>query len=281
MKYNFAVIGDPVEHSLGPVLHSELARQIDMELSYSKIHVTSESLEEIVSELKSGKYDGINITLPLKRRMMEFLDETDLAADQIQAANCVQSTAGILKGINTDYIGFDQLLELNNIDMTDKKCVVIGAGGVARAILFSLKNYKLKELIIINRTRQHAQEILGAMETWANNFPVSVQQIENARNVCETSDVIINCTSVGLFPEILISPIPLQYINSSHVLIDTIYTPLKTQFLKFGDMNSARVINGLDMFIAQGIASLEFWTNQSIFDKINFQNIRDILSKSI
>ena len=110
---------------------------------------------------------------------------------------------------------------------------------------------------------------------------MSVKQLENIRDVCEAADVIINCTSVGLFPDITKSPIPREYINSNQILIDTIYAPLKTQFLKFGDMNSARVINGLDMFIAQGIASLEFWTDQSIFNKINFQSIKNILSESI
>ncbi len=281
VKYNFAVIGNPVEHSLGPVLHSALAEHINLNLSYSKIRVKSESLVDIIFDLKSGKYDGINITLPLKQQMVEFLDECDLAVNQTQATNCIRSIDGVLKGINTDCSGFDYLLKINNIDMTNKKCVIVGAGGAARAVLFSLNNFKINELVIGNRTAAHAKKLYEVSKTWEKNFPVSVKQLENIRDACEAADVIINCTSVGLFPDITKSPIPREYINSNQILIDTIYAPLKTQFLKFGDMNSARVINGLDMFIAQGIASLEFWTDQSIFNKINFQSIKNILSESI
>jgi shikimate 5-dehydrogenase len=119
------------------------------------------------------------------------------------------------------------------------------------------------------------------VNTWDKNFSVKVESVGLARDVCATADVIINCTSVGMEPDYTSSPLPVQYINPNQILIDTIYAPLRTQLLKFGAMKNAHVINGLDMFITQGIASLEYWTGETIYDQVNFGAVKRLLEAAV
>ena len=253
----FAVIGNPIAHSLSPVLHQEIYRQLGLKASYEKIHVIPNTLH---SFMNANELDGFNVTIPHKQAIIPYLDMLDESAQTIGAVNCVHGG----KGYNTDWIGFLNAIELNGVDLKGKKCTIIGAGGAARAVAFGLVHAGVKSISIKNRTQVKADELLD----WINSiFPNN--------DPSENSDVIINCIPLGMWPDTESKPD--VEIQVGQVLADTIYNPLETAWLKSGKTKNAKIIGGLDMFIAQGLASADIWFDEKISEKINISLISNRL----
>jgi shikimate dehydrogenase len=280
---HFALIGDPVEHSLSPLLFRALANQLGLELTFDKIKIAKGDLVDFFHSLQQRKedFDGVNITIPHKKEVLNLLEKVDRTAKMIRAVNCIKQTDTGNSGINTDWKGFTENLKEAGISVADKHCVVIGAGGVAHAVIYALSRLDIKTLAIVNRTIDRAFRLSDLVQSWDLNFEVSVHPLDDSRKLCLESDVIVNCTSVGMLPDIDGSPIPAQFIQKEHVLIDTIYTPAETQFLKFGRLVRAATLNGLGMFIAQGIASLEYWLDRTILDQIDIKLLRQEITDKL
>jgi len=256
----FAVIGDPIAHSLSPVLHKEIYYQSGIEAEFEKIQVKT---NELYSFIKSNELDGFNVTIPHKQAIIPFLNELDESAQTIGAVNCVYNG----KGYNTDWIGFLQGLEINEISLNGKDCTILGAGGAARAIAFGMVNAGVKSISIKNRTQVKANQLLD----WINSiFPKN--------GPCKNSEIIINCTPLGMWPETEFIPMVLNEIKPNLTLVDTIYNPIETQWLKSGKEKGAKVIGGLDMFIAQGLASANIWFGENISGKVDIEKIRQFLN---
>ena len=150
----FAVIGDPIAHSLSPILHREIYRQLGFEAEFEKIHITSENLRSFMG---SNKLHGFNVTIPHKQSIIPFLDELEESAQTIGAVNCIHHG----KGFNTDWIGFLKAMEFNNVDLTGKDCAIVGAGGAARAVAFGLVKASVNSISIFNRTESKAHQFLN------------------------------------------------------------------------------------------------------------------------
>lgn len=281
--FRFSLIGDPVEHSLSPILFRSLANQLGLELTYDKIKITKEDLAGFFYNLRQHKeeFNGLNITIPHKHKALKLLERADRTANMIRAVNCIKQTKTGIIGTNTDWLGFTKNLKEGEVSVEGKHCVVLGAGGVARAVIYALSRIGIKELAIVNRTIDRAFQLSEAIQRWGLNFRVTVHPLEDSRILCLDSDVIINCTSVGMTPDIDRSPVPAQFIQKGHVLIDTVYTPVETQFLKFGKLVSAVTLNGLGMFIAQGIASLEYWLDRTVMDQIDIKLLRQEIIREL
>ena len=257
----FAVIGNPIAHSLSPVLHREIYRQLGLEASYEKIQVNPDTLH---SFMNANELDGFNVTIPHKQSIIPYLDMLDESAQTIGAVNCVHGG----KGYNTDWIGFLNAMELNGVDLKGKKCTIIGAGGAARAVAFGLVHAGVKSISIKNRTQVKADELLD----WINSiFPNN--------DPSENSDVIINCIPLGMWPDTESKPD--VEIQVGQVLADTIYNPLETTWLKSGKTKNAKIIGGLDMFIAQGLASADIWFGEKISEKIKLEPIKKGLKSEL
>ena len=257
----FAVIGNPIAHSLSPVLHQEIYRQLGLKASYEKIHVIPNTLH---SFMNANELDGFNVTIPHKQAIIPYLDMLDESAQTIGAVNCVHGG----KGYNTDWIGFLNAMELNGVDLKGKKCTIIGAGGAARAVAFGLVHAGVKSISIKNRTQVKADELLD----WINSiFPNN--------DPSENSDVIINCIPLGMWPDTESKPD--VEIQVGQVLADTIYNPLETTWLKSGKTKNAKIIGGLDMFIAQGLASADIWFGENISEKIKLEPIKKGLKSEL
>ena len=257
----FAVIGNPIAHSLSPVLHQEIYRQLGLKASYEKIHVIPNTLH---SFMNANELDGFNVTIPHKQAIIPYLDMLDESAQTIGAVNCVHGG----KGYNTDWIGFLNAMELNGVDLKGKKCTIIGAGGAARAVAFGLVHAGVKSISIKNRTQVKADELLD----WINSiFPNN--------DPSENSDVIINCIPLGMWPDTESKPD--VEIQVGQVLADTIYNPLETAWLKAGKTKNAKIIGGLDMFIAQGLASADIWFGEKISEKIKLEPIKKGLKSEL
>ncbi|HIB79991.1 MAG TPA: shikimate dehydrogenase [Candidatus Marinimicrobia bacterium] len=257
----FAVIGDPIAHTLSPNLHQEVYRQLELDASFEQIHVTPNSLDSFIN---SNKLDGFNVTIPHKLSIIPFLKGLDEAAKTIGAVNCVHNG----KGYNTDWIGFLKAMELNGVDLNGKDCTILGAGGAARAIAYGLVQADVNSILISNRTQTKADQLLD----WINSiFPTNFQS--------KNSDIIINCTPLGMWPDT--ESMPEVEIQNGQILADTIYNPLETAWLKAGKTKGAKTIDGLDMFIAQGLASADIWFGEKISEKIKLENIKKVLKSEL
>ena len=257
----FAVIGDPIAHTLSPNLHQEVYRQLELDASFEQIHVTPNSLDSFIN---SNKLDGFNVTIPHKLSIIPFLKGLDEAAKTIGAVNCVHNG----KGYNTDWIGFLKAMELNGVHLNGKDCTILGAGGAARAIAYGLVQADVNSILISNRTQTKADQLLD----WINSiFPTNFQS--------KNSDIIINCTPLGMWPDT--ESMPEVEIQNGQILADTIYNPLETAWLKAGKTKGAKTIDGLDMFIAQGLASADIWFGEKISEKIKLENIKKVLKSEL
>ena len=257
----FAVIGDPIAHTLSPNLHQEVYRQLELDASFEQIHVTPNSLDSFIN---SNKLDGFNVTIPHKLSIIPFLKGLDEAAKTIGAVNCVHNG----KGYNTDWIGFLKAMELNGVDLNGKDCTIFGAGGAARAIAYGLVQADVNSILISNRTQTKADQLLD----WINSiFPTNFQS--------KNSDIIINCTPLGMWPDT--ESMPEVEMQNGQILADTIYNPLETAWLKAGKTKGAKTIDGLDMFIAQGLASADIWFGEKISEKIKLEDIKKVLKSEL
>ena len=268
----FAVIGDPVAHSLSPNLHQEVYQQLGLDASFEKIHVKPENLHSFMS---SNELNGFNVTIPHKQSVIPFLDELDEAAQTIGAVNCVHNG----KGYNTDWIGFVKAMETNEIKLEGKNCTILGAGGAARAIAYAFIQSNVKSVSIVNRSQENADQL----SHWIQNnsdIPVNTQTPEHF-NTLAREHLIINCTPVGMFPHINALPMTKDDLSKNQILIDTIYNPIETEWFKRGKKQGAKVVGGLDMFIAQGLASADIWFTNRISDKVNIEKIRQALIEKL
>jgi len=270
MKH-FAVIGNPIKDSLSPLMHNWIFRNLDLQAKYNKIHVEKEDLPKVVKQLRDNVLCGINVTIPYKEKIMKFIDEINPRAQSIGSVNCIMSKSDKLIGNNTDWYGFTKAIKINHIELHDKEVIVIGAGGVAKSILFSLKNFGVKKIILLNRTLQKARKLEDDI--------VIAYSIDKIESLIKYDSIIINTTSIGMYTNQF--PFEIGFINKKQFLIDIIYTPFETPFLKLGKKIGAKTLNGLDMFIFQGLASLDLWFGEDISKQVNFIQIKSYLEAHI
>ena len=158
MKH-FAVIGSPVEHSLSSELHNWVFKALNIQAEYENIRVEKEDLPNIVKQIRNGKFNGFNVTIPHKEIIMKFLDEINPRAQSIGSVNCIMKSNSKVIGNNTDWLGFSQALQKNEIDINEKEVIVFGAGGTSKSILFSLKQLGVQRIILLNRTFKKAKDL--------------------------------------------------------------------------------------------------------------------------
>ena len=259
----FAVIGDPIEHSLSPILHTNIYNQLNIKAKYSLEKVSVDGLNFFIN---NNNYDGINITIPHKETVSKIIKYIDKSAKIIGAINCLDDK----KGYNTDWIGFLYSMKMNNIDLNNQNCLILGSGGVARAITYSLSNSNVRGIKIQGRNTNKVK----LLQDWIDN-------IYPKNSIFKTPNIIINCTPLGMYPYIKNKPIKINKFNKYTILVDTIYNPLKTKWLEEGNQMGLKTVGGLDMFISQGISSVEKWFNKKIFNKLDVKSLRKILRKEL
>jgi shikimate dehydrogenase len=255
MSKTFAVIGDPIDHSLSPNIHSAAFRELNLENSYIAYRIPKGELSEGIESLKKIKIDGFNVTIPHKVEMMKYLDKTDESCSIIGAVNTVTNTEGILKGYNTDMDGFLDPFKKKEIKIQDTKILLLGAGGAARAIVAGVAKEKAKHITIANRTLEKANNLAQ----FANKIGLDANAItiENIENDLKGYDIIVNATSIGLKNEP--SPISLESIKPETVVYDIVYMPMNTDFLKKAKERGAKIIYGYEMLLGQAVRAFEIW----------------------
>jgi len=250
MKNNkniYALFGNPVEHSLSPVMHNAALKKMKMDARYIAIRV--ENAREITQKIKEMNIRGASITIPHKTAIMDYLDEVSESSGMIGAVNTLTFTDGKLKGDNTDWTGFTLALK-ESIEIKGKTFAILGAGGAARAAVFGI----LQEggnPVVLNRTVAKGEKL--AKEFGCESCPISEVEKINA-------DCLINSTPAGMFPNMEISPVGAEALSNFGCVMDMIYNPLKTRLLKDAREAGCSVISGFPMFIYQGAEQIRIWT---------------------
>lgn len=248
--YLFALFGNPVTHSLSPLMHNAAYKHMDIDAIYKAVLV--EDLEEAMASIKEIPLRGVSVTIPFKEKVIPYLDEIDEAARRIGAVNTIlNNDNGRLIGYNTDWLGLVRSLQ-SRVGVKGKRFVIIGAGGVARGAVFGILNGG-GDPIVINRTKQRGEKL-------AKDFGIPFVPLEQIAQV--EADCLINATSVGLAPERDRTPVPKEILPRFSWVMDCIYNPLQTRLLREAREAGCRTISGLEMFVLQGAEQIKIWTGE-------------------
>ena len=260
----FGLLGAKLGHSLSPQIHQEVFRQLGIEASYELIEVSAEKLADKVTELRKS-FRGLNVTIPHKVAVMESLDNVAPEAKAIGAVNTILFESGRADGFNTDYFGFARLLEHNGLIPEGKEVCVLGTGGASRAILQCVTDMQAKIITVISRSVQNAPEDIRAR--------YDVKTYDDLRTM--GGDLLINCTPVGMYPQMDASPVDEAVIEHFAAAVDIIYNPAETQFMKLARQQGKPAVNGLFMLVAQAVAADEIWLGR----ELNAGLIADVTGK--
>ena len=264
----YLVIGNPIEHSLSPKLHNHWIKENNIEAVYDKKQLNESDIEGVVSEVKKGKLDGINVTVPFKKSVIPFLDELTSLADEVQSVNTIYKENQKVIGHNTDVGGFKQSLEYINYSVKNKKVFILGAGGVVPSILKALEKLGTAKVYISNRTKEKAKDL-------ESHYKISLGLETLDWGQSPDFDIIINATSLGLKNsdkiELDYNKYKSKFFEKKKLFYDVIYNPSKTNFLLKGEELGNETTNGKMMFICQ--AQLAFMTWHNILPKIDNETI--------
>jgi shikimate dehydrogenase len=255
MADTYAVIGDPIDHSLSPNIHNAAFRHLKLDHSYIAYKISAGELDAGIDSLKKIKIAGFNVTIPHKIEIMKFLDDMDTTSKVIGAVNTVSNENGKLKGYNTDMIGFLDPIKKKNLAIKDSQVLLLGAGGAARAIVTAMIKEKANKITIVNRTQENANKLADfAKKIGGNADAVSIQK---ANELIGDYKFIINSTSIGMKNEP--SPISTRNISKNSVVYDIVYQPINTDLIKKSKENGATIIYGYEMLLSQAACSFEIW----------------------
>ncbi len=255
MTRTFAVIGDPIDHSMSPNIHSAAFRELGMDCAYIAYRIPRDELEEGLEGLKRIKVDGFNVTIPHKIEMMRHLDRVDESCSLIGAVNTVTNRDGLLKGYNTDMDGFLDPLKERRPDIGGSSVLLLGAGGAARALVTAFAREGAAGITIANRTVQKAAGLAEfAQRMHLKSRAVGIDSIGDS---AKDYDIIVNATAAGLRGEP--SPISLKGISADTIVYDIVYSPMNTDFIRKAKEEKAVIIFGYEMLLGQAARTFEIW----------------------
>lgn len=275
----YCIIGNPVEHSLSPVMHNAAFKELNLDFVYVAFTVRKDELKNAIAGARSLQVHGLNVTMPHKTSIMKHLDEIDPTAQFIGAINTVLNVDGKLVGYITDGVGAIKALKENGVSLEGKKLLLLGAGGAAKAIAFHAAQ-EVEELKILNRTAQKAEELAEALhKKFDKKVSGNSLSSETIKKELEDTDILVNATSVGMHPDVNQSLVDSTWLKPDLCVMDIIYNPLETKLAKDAKSAGAKVISGIEMLVYQGAASFEIWTNHPAPVKVMKEAILNKLTK--
>ena len=260
-----ALIGNPVEHSLSPVMHNAALQYLGLDLIYLAIPCQENDLELVINSLKKINCKGLNITIPFKEKVFDLCSEVSPVAKKLKAINTLKLNSNKeWSATNTDVDGF--IFPLKNLKLKNKKSIILGSGGASRSVIQGLIDLKISEITLISRNKNSLSELI-------DNFKHQIQiqgfinSDKQSIKIIEETDLIVNTTPVGMktskeADDIL--PFGENFwksLNSQTIVYDLIYNPSPTPLLRFCEKKGCETIDGTQMLIAQGAKSLSYWTN--------------------
>jgi shikimate dehydrogenase len=257
------VIGDPIGHTLSPTIHNAAFSHLGLDFVFLAFHVKAAGLENAVRGMRGLGIHGLNVTMPHKNAVISYLDQLDSAATFLGSANTILNENGKLSGFNTDGVGALNALREKGADLSEKKVLLLGAGGAAKAIAFSFAQ-EAESLCILNRVPEKAAVLTDALNRVFGKKIVGGALSSNAlQKSLQDADVLVNATSVGMRPNVNQSLVEPQWLKPNLTVMDIVYNPVETKLAKDAKAAGAKVISGVEMLIYQGAESFEIWTGRS------------------
>lgn len=278
----YGIVGNPIEHSLSPLLQNALAKEMNIDMSYVAFHVTDNIKVAIDGAYLLG-IKGLNVTIPFKKDMINIVTDIDERAKKIGAINTLKRVKSGYKGYNTDILGLNHSIKSNGMSIHGKNVIILGAGGAAKAALYLSIEEDAKSITIINRNVKRANELKKEVcDTFKNISVVSLDELKQDLDVLEYNDYFVfQTTNVGMYPKIDECIIDdAGFYEKCDCGIDLIYTPFETVFIKNMLKANKRCINGLDMLILQGVASFEIWNDVKVEQPV-VENVKVLLTEKL
>lgn len=278
----FALLGEPLGHSLSPALHKAIYRQLEIDdASYRTVEIPEERLKNFFSGFRVGGFDGVNVTIPHKSNVIALLDEVDSKAKLINAINCINRVGNKLTGYNTDLLGFAFALRQNDVAIEGNEFAIIGAGGSAQAVAAVLAEGEAKVISIVNRTAERAEALKETILSVNDGVKVNLYSEDQLVKRAKHLDCVINTTSVGMNPNAKESPISADVFTDNCLAFDLVYNPKQTAFMTAAQKKGASVINGVQMLVAQAVYSVEIWMGGNIVAHVDMNALVRDLEKAI
>ncbi|QLK86025.1 shikimate dehydrogenase [Staphylococcus sp. 17KM0847] len=259
----FAVIGNPISHSLSPLMHHENFKALKLNAQYEALNIPPEHFHHIRDIIQAHALDGFNVTIPHKERIIPYLDALSPEAEAIGAVNTVVVSDNQWVGHNTDGIGFVKGLEQRYGNLDNARILIIGAGGASKGIAYTLTQKARYPIAVVNRT-------MSRFDDW--QFDIEKHHLSELEQIAGQFDIIINTTPVGM-NNVEESVGVLNALKEDVWVCDIIYIPAQTAFLKQAADQGYQTYNGLDMFVYQGAESFRIWTGQ----EANIEAMRQIV----
>lgn len=259
------VIGDPIEHSLSPVMHNAAIAALGVDYVYLPIPVKIADLSIAIAGFKAIGLSGFSVTIPHKQTILSFLSEVSAVAKVVGAVNTVWRTDNGWHGTNTDVEGFIAPLQAHNRDWSQITPLILGHGGAARAVVVGLTQLGCTEINVVGRD---VQKLSQFQQSWVNvplPITINVYPWEQLADVVPQTDLIVNATPIGMYPNVEQCPIEeaaMEQLKEDAIAYDLIYTPNPTQFLKLAKQRNAIAIDGLEMLVQQGVAAFKIWVGE-------------------
>ncbi|BAU64163.1 shikimate 5-dehydrogenase [Stanieria sp. NIES-3757] len=262
------IIGDPVEHSLSPVMHNAAIKQMGIDYVYIPFPVKPNNLATAIAGFAAVDLVGFSVTIPHKQAIIPLLSKVTPEAEMIGAVNTVWRTDSGWQGTNTDVIGFVAPLKNLGRDWRKVTPVILGNGGAARAVVVGLIQLGCQEIHVVGRNKDKLAQFY---QSWQNNREIitklKIHYWEGLNALLPAAELLINTTPIGMYPHVKQSPLDAELfkkLSSGAIAYDLIYTPNPTQFLQLAKGKGAVIIDGLEMLVQQGVAALEIWLQQPV-----------------
>lgn len=275
------LIGNPVEHTLSPMIHNTLAEKLGHNLVYVPFLVEKESLKEAVTGAYALHIQGMNITVPYKSTVIEMLSEIDALAGKIGAVNTLVRTQNGYKGYNTDMTGLYRAMGAENIRLAGERVILLGAGGAARAVAFMCVHYGAEKVYLLNRTLEKAKTVAAEVNVALQTDAVTALRTEDYWTLQGNSYLAIQGTNVGLYPNTEETVITEEdFYRKIDTGYDLIYRPEKTMFMRLVEKAGGKAYNGLRMLLYQALEAYELWNRAEISEELAAE-IYELLKKEM
>lgn len=276
------LIGNPVEHTMSPAIHNTLAEAMGENLVYVPFRVPEGFVEDAVKGAYALNLLGCNVTVPYKSDVISHLKDIDSLAAQIGAVNTLVRMDGGFKGYNTDMPGLYRAMCEDGVKIKGETVLILGAGGVARAVAVLLAQKEAARIIICNRTLERAQNIADEVNGIVGRKLVEALALADYRNLPEgESYLAIQATNVGMFPKVDEAVVEDEaFYKKIHTGYDLIFNPAETKFMRLVKANGGKAYNGLKMLLYQGVIAYELWTGTKVDDKLS-EKAYDAMKKAM
>ena len=249
MKYT-GLLGNNIQYSQSPEIHNEYYRLNGLDFNYKLFDLQKNEITYFIENLDDNNIIGFNVTIPYKEHIINFLNKVTYPAKDIGAVNTVVLTKNKLIGYNTDYLGFIKSLQVEGINSLKGRALIIGNGGAAKSVFFALKDLGIEFIDITGRDKCKV----------LNQFSEIDKFVEfNSIIDCNNYDIIVNCTPLGGINHLEELTLKLENTSEKNILYDLNYIPEKTKFLKQGEKNGAKIINGKNMLKFQAHFAIDIW----------------------